>query len=181
MIEQNSGAGPTMADAETLFSAAHGNTADNFIEGDNVQEQLESFGTFVAAARLNMRKQTGLSGRPINVAPRFLLVPAELEMLGELLVTSVQPTRIADANPLGQSLTLLTEARLSSPSRWYLASDPAVIDGLEYAYLQGEEGPQTETRAGFEVDGVEIKFRLDFGAAFLDWRPWQMNEGTRSA
>jgi hypothetical protein len=43
--------------------------------------------------------------------------------------------------------------------------------------LQGSEGPQVTTRAGFEVDGVEIKVSLDFGAAFLDWRSWYKNDG----
>ena len=52
-----------------------------------------------------------------------------------------------------------------------------MIDGLEYAYLQGEEGPQIETKAGFEVDGMQFKVRLDFGGAFLDHRSWYMNPG----
>ena len=31
-------------------------------------------------------------------------------------------------------------------------------------------GDTVETKAGFEVDGMQFKVRLDFGAAFLDWR-----------
>ena len=54
---------------------------------------------------------------------------------------------------------------------------PTEIDGLEYAYLAGAPGPQTETRAGFEVDGVEVKVRLDFGGGFVDWRGWYSNAG----
>ena len=49
--------------------------------------------------------------------------------------------------------------------------------GLTYAYLAGSEGPQIETRAGFEVDGVETKVRLDYGAGFEDWRAWYTNGG----
>ena len=29
----------------------------------------------------------------------------------------------------------------------------------------------------FEVDGVQIKVRLDFGGGFVDWRGWQTNAG----
>jgi len=70
-----------------------------------------------------------------------------------------------------------TSIRLPSAARWYVAADPAQVEGLEYAYLQGEEGPQVETKAGFEVDGMQFKVRLDFGAAFLDCRSWYMNPG----
>ena len=49
--------------------------------------------------------------------------------------------------------------------------------GLEYAYLAGAPGPQIETRVGFEVDGVQLKVRLDFGGGFVDWRGWYTNAG----
>jgi hypothetical protein len=34
-----------------------------------------------------------------------------------------------------------------------------------------------ETRNGFDVDGVEIKCRLDFGAKAIDWRGLYRNPG----
>uniref|UniRef100_UPI0010AA5769 phage major capsid protein n=1 Tax=Paracoccus aeridis TaxID=1966466 RepID=UPI0010AA5769 len=37
-------------------------------------------------------------------------------------------------------------------------------------YLEGQQGAYIETRNGFDVDGVEIKCRLDFGAKAIDWR-----------
>ena len=54
---------------------------------------------------------------------------------------------------------------------------PAVIDGLEYAYLEGEPGPQVFSEIGFDVDGVRFKIRLDFGGAFVEPRGWFMNAG----
>ena len=60
---------------------------------------------------------------------------------------------------------------------WYLVADPAQIDGLEFAYLASEPGPQVDTQTGFRVDGVEVKVRLDFGAGFVDWRGWFFNDG----
>jgi hypothetical protein len=35
---------------------------------------------------------------------------------------------------------------ISSATRWYVAADATEIDGLEYAYLAGGEGPQIETK-----------------------------------
>lgn len=172
LLIAGSGLGPTMGDSKRLFHADHGNLAASGVDLAGA-EAIEG----LAAARLAMRKQTGLSGRRINVTPKYLLVPPELETGAEKLLASIQAATVDDVNPFSGKLQLLVEARLTSALRWYVASDPAMVEGLEYAYLQGAEGPQTETRAGFEVDGVEVKVRLDFGAAFLDYRGWYMNPG----
>jgi hypothetical protein len=91
-------------------------------------------------------------------------------------LTAIQATIVDDVNPFSR-LSLIVEPRLTDPARWYVAADPAEIDGLEYAYLAGSPGPQTETRAGFEVDGVEVKVRLDFGGGFVDHRGWYSDAG----
>ena len=59
-----------------------------------------------------------------------------------------------------------------------MIGDPAVMDTIEYAYLDGQEGVYTEQRAGFEVDGIEIKGRLDFAAKAIDFRNMAKNAGT---
>ncbi len=168
LLETGSGFGPEMDDGNALFDSEHGNLAGS---GAVLSE------TTLSAARLAMRKQQGLAKRPINVTPKFLIVPPELETTAEKLLAAIQPTNSNDVNPFATKLVLLVEARLTSPTRWYVVADPNMIEGLEYAYLQGEEGPQVETRAGFEVDGIEFKVRLDFGGAFLDHRGWHMNPG----
>ena len=60
---------------------------------------------------------------------------------------------------------------------WFLVASPAAIDTIEYAYLEGQEGVALETRMGFDVDGVEIRARLDFGAKAIDWRGLYKNPG----
>jgi phage head maturation protease len=168
LLESNSGAGPTMADTVALFHASHGNLAAS---GAAPSE------TTLNAARLAMRKQTGLAGGRISVAPRYILVPAELETATSKLVATITPTTVGDVNAFAGQLTPIVEARLASATRWYLAADPAQMDGLEYAYLDGEPGPQIESRTGFEVDGVQVKVRMDFGAGFIEHRGWYANTG----
>ncbi len=58
-----------------------------------------------------------------------------------------------------------------------MAADPALVDTLEYSYLEGEPGPQIETRAGFTIEGVETKVRLDFGCGVIDHRGLVKNAG----
>lgn len=163
------GVGPTMDDNNPLFHTDHGNVA---AAGGAIASDT------LSAARLAMRRQKGINGRPISIAPKFLVVPPELETTAEGILASIQPTKSDDVNVFGGKLDLVVESRLTDTARWYVAADPATVEGLEYAYLQGSEGPQTDSRAGFEVDGVEVKVRLDFGASFLDWRGWYMNSGS---
>ena len=168
LILDGAGLAPVMEDGLTLFHADHGNLA---------ADAAPPVSAPLSDARLAMRRQKSLAGNPTNVRPRFLLVPPELETAAERLVAAIQATKTDDVNPFGGALSVLVEPRLTNPSRWYLIADPAAVEGLEYAYLAGHEGPHTESRVGFEVDGVEFKVRLDFGAAFIDWRGWFMNEG----
>lgn len=168
LLEAGSGNGPTLSDGKTLFHADHGNKAGT---GAVISDAT------LSAARLALRTQKGLTDRIIRVTPKNLLVPPALETDAEKWLATVAPAKAADVNPFAGALGLVVEPRLSSATRWYVTADPAEIDGLEYAYLSGNEGPQVESRSGWDVDGVEIRVILDFGAGFVDHRGWFMNAG----
>lgn len=156
---------PSMSDSVAVFHADHGNLAAS------AAISVASLG----AGRLAMRRQTGLGGVLLNTTPKYLIVPPDLETIAEQVLTTINATAVADANPFGGKLTLLVEPRLTSATQWYIAADPAAMDGLEYSYLEGAPGPQIENRAGFEVDGMQIKVRLDFGCGWVDHRGWYRN------
>lgn len=158
---------PVMSDGTALFHADHGNLAAS---GSVISASS------ITAARTAMRRQTGLSGEAISVTPKFLIVPPEKEATAQQFVASITATKAADVNT-NTDLSVIVEPRFSSTTAWYLAAAPSEIDGLEYAYLEGAPGPQIESRNGFEVDGVQIKVRLDFGAGFVDHRGWFRNPG----
>lgn len=168
LLEAGTGNGPTMSDGKTLFHADHGNKAGT---GAVISDAT------LSAARLALRTQKGIEDRTIRVTPRNLLVPPALETTAEKWLASIAPATAADVNPFSGSLSLVVEPRLSSATRWYVTADPGEIDGLEFAYLSGAEGPQVESRSGWDVDGVEIRVILDFGAGFIDHRGWFMNAG----
>ncbi len=168
LLETGSGNGPTLSDGKTLFHADHGNKAGT---GAAISDAT------LSAARLALRTQKGIEDRTIRVTPRNLLVPPALETTAEKWLASIAPATAADVNPFSGSLSLVVEPRLSSATRWYVTADPGEIDGLEFAYLSGAEGPQVESRSGWDVDGVEIRVILDFGAGFIDHRGWFMNAG----
>ncbi|WP_414832202.1 prohead protease/major capsid protein fusion protein [Afifella sp. YEN Y35] len=171
----------TMGDGKALFHADHGNLASS--------GAIFSVDT-VGAARTAMRLQRtrapggkrGEKGYLIPIQPNLLVVPAALETKAMQFVSPiVVPTADADVNPFKSTLDVLAEPLLdeTSTAAWYLAADPgrSGVDTLEYAYLDGQEGVYTETRMGFDVDGVEFKARLDFGAGAMDYRGFYKNPG----
>lgn len=168
LLEANSGNGPTLSDSKALFHADHGNKAAS---GAAISD------TTLSAARLALRTQKGIEGRVIRVTPKNLLVPPALETVAEKWLATIAPATAADVNPFSGAMSLVVEPRLSSATRWYVTADPGEIDGLEFAYLSGNEGPQVESRSGWDVDGVEIRVILDFGAGFIDHRGWFQNPG----
>jgi hypothetical protein len=168
LLEANSGNGPTLSDTKALFHVDHGNKAAS---GAVISDAS------LSAARLALRTQNGSDGRIIRVTPKNLLVPPALETVAEKWLATIAPATAADVNPFSGAMSLVVEPRLSSATRWYVTADPGEIDGLEFAYLSGNEGPQVESRSGWDVDGVEIRVILDFGAGFIDHRGWFQNAG----
>ena len=166
-------ANPAMADGNALFHNSHKNLA-----GTGAALDVSSVG----AARAAMAKQTGLDKKTVlNVRPAFLIVPASLELKAEQLVAqNLVPAATSSVVPQSiRTLAPISEPRLDAASEtaWYLAASPNQIDTIEYAYLEGQQGAYIETRNGFDVDGVEIKCRLDFGAKAIDWRGLYKNPG----
>jgi phage head maturation protease len=168
LLEANSGNGPILSDTKALFHVDHGNKAAS---GAVISDAT------LSAARLALRTQKGIDGRIIRVTPKNLLVPPALETVAEKWLATIAPATAADVNPFSGAMSLVVEPRLSSATRWYITADPGEIDGLEFAYLSGNEGPQVESRSGWDVDGVEIRVILDFGAGFIDHRGWFQNAG----
>jgi len=167
---------PTMGDGKALFHADHKNLAN----GTGSALQLAS----MKAARTAMRKQKGLQNENLNIVPNFLIVPSELEQEAYQLTSSAYvPAKQDDVNEFrtgGRTAVepvvepILDEA---SETAWYMASSNSQVDTVEFCYLDGAEGPVIESQAGFEVDGVTWKCRLDFAAAAIDHRGLQKSTG----
>ena len=162
---------PTMADGTALFDAAHGNLGTASVVSEAA----------LAAAYRMFGQQRGLEARLISILPRYILVPpGSRSVEARKQITATTPANTAGVNTFAGRLEVIEEPRLiptAGQDPWFLAADPARIDTVEYAYLDGQQGVYTETRAGFEVDGLEIKARHDFAAKAIDWRGLLKNPG----
>ncbi|PVY78187.1 ATP-dependent protease ClpP protease subunit [Tamilnaduibacter salinus] len=159
---------PKLNDNKALFHADHGNISSGGWSGLTVAP--------LADARTLMRKQKGVNSKaPINVVPRFLIVPASRETEAEqLLASTVDPSKSNDTvNPnFVRSLHLVVDSRLDevSESVCYLAASPTQVDTITRAYLADTPRPYYEQREGWEVDGMHVKARLEFAAVPIDYR-----------
>lgn len=164
-------ANPVMGDGVTLFHASRGNLAG--------AGAVPSEATF-EAADIALGDQKDAAGKPLNLSYKYFLGAQKYAVAVKKLLTSVAAAKTGDVNVYQNAVTPIIENRLkpaTGTAPWFMAVDPGQWDTIEYAYLEGEEGLYTEERVGFEVDGMEIKGRLDFGAKAIDGRGLYMNPG----
>ena len=164
-------ANAAMNDGVALFHATHGNLGTaGAISETTLAEAYRAFGN-----------QKGLEGRVISVQPRYLITPPGTRSVeARKNVAATTPSGVSGVNAFAGRLEPIEEARLipaAGADPWFLSADPSRVDTVEYAYLDGANGIFTETRTGFEVDGIEIKARHDFATKAIDWRGLFKNAG----
>jgi len=166
---------PNMGDGKALFHADHKNLA-----GSGAAISVDT----LSAGRKAMRKQRDIAGvQRLNLSPRYLLVPSDLETATDVLLRSLSDpsaTNPNTVNPFQNRLTPIVDACLDVDSGaipYFLACDPGQMDTIEVAFLQGMREPTVESRTAFEVDGMEFKIRIVFGAKAIDWRGLYKNPG----
>ncbi|WP_108259281.1 phage major capsid protein [Mangrovicoccus ximenensis] len=163
-----SGDGINLDDGTAIFGtgATRGNK-----ESSGALITITAVSNMVAA----MRRRTGVGGEALDIRPRFLLVPPELETVARQFVGTVTATESQNVNPCS-FLEVLVEPGLASASQWYIAADPNTADGLAHSFVGGN-GPRVETKPGWETPTVEFRVRMDVGFGCLDWRALALNPG----
>jgi hypothetical protein len=162
-----------------LFSTAH----RNFRDGTDTALSGESLGLAVQL----FLDQVDADGQPINISPRFLLVPTALKMAARELLNSTffiatgtsEKKRIPTYNALAdEDLEVISSPYLSNANytgasslAWYLFADPAVVDTFEIGYLKGQRMPKVEKGdADFDTLGIKFRVYFDLGVREQDFR-----------
>ncbi len=161
-----------MQDGVALFDNKHGNVAGT---GEALSVKA------IAKAITAMRRQKGIQGEAtLNITPKYLVVPPELEVTAYQIVNStaaVDGVNSGVVNPYKGRFVVVADAELTDPDAWYLVADASQHDTIEVTYLNGVETPRLETRQGFDVDGIEYKVAFDCGVSALDFRGVFKNAG----
>ena len=175
-----SSTGPTLnQDSTALFEAS---SHKNYATGAGAPSTTTFDTAFVA-----MAKQTDPnSGKALNIAPRYFLVPKAIETTGRILVTSqYDPAAVYNSknfmapNPFVGRVELISDARLDalSTTAWYLLADPNRFDTVEVAFVDGIAEPYLREETEWDTRGVEWVVGVDFGVAALDFRGMYKHAG----
>lgn len=185
IFTSNSGVGPTLSDSIALFNASHSNLGTTALS-------ISEF----AAVRTAMRKQAELnSGERLGAltAPRFLLVPPDLEMTALQVLSSEYQYTYALSNGPAAPANVLTEgsahdARLAyarsrvivvdlwtDTNNWAAVADPRMYPtiGLGFRYgRQPEIFSVASPLAGlmFTNDTLPVKVRFFYAVGPMDYR-----------
>lgn len=161
-----------MQDNIALFDTKHGNVAGT---GEALSVKA------IAKAITAMRRQKGITDEAtLNITPKYLVVPPELEMTAYQIVNStaaVDGVNSGVVNPYKGRFIVVSDAELTDPDAWYLVADATQHDTIDVTYLNGVETPRLETRQGFKVDGIEYKVAFDVGVDAIDFRGLYKNAG----
>lgn len=157
-------------DGKALFHVDHKNLAAG-ADAAVVSEAL------LAKARTAMFRMKTPAGAPLPTIPKYLIVPMELMTAAEKIMASLLSSANQDVNTMKGKYEILTSPYLSSATEWYLAADTSRVEGLVYAYLEGEEGLFIDKETSFDNDSVTTKARLDFDCQVWDYRGWYKNPG----
>ncbi|MHC1758318.1 MAG: prohead protease/major capsid protein fusion protein [Negativicutes bacterium] len=158
----------------SIYSSPHGNLA-----GSAAALSVASIG----AGRAAMRKQKNLRAKEtLNIAPKFLIVPAAIETVAEQLLASISDPDGSNSNvknPFAGKLQLVCDAELDSNSltAWYLAVQAGLVDTIEVTYLNGQTSPFIESQVAFDVLGMKWRIYHDYGVTNLDYRGLYKNAG----
>jgi hypothetical protein len=161
---------PALTDTIACFHASHGNLAASGAVPSDVT---------LAAAKLAMRKQLDATGNPADTTPKFLVINAAQETTVDKLLATLYPTSSSTAETAARSLTPIVVPHFDKVSHtaWYVMADPSIAPVFEMAELSGMEGPQVETRQGFDTLGVDVRVVWHVGASAIDSRGGYKNPG----
>lgn len=159
---------PQMADGFNLFSTEHGNIGTGVINVANVNIGMSK-----------MMLQKDLDDELIDIMPAYLAGPSVQGATIKQFLGATVPSQDGEVNPFKGDLEPIIERRLdaSSALQWYMMANKSMIDMIEIARLSGEAGPVISQKEGFEVDGLKLKVRYDFGAKVLDHRGFYRSTG----
>lgn len=165
-----------LGDSIALFHASHSNLASS---GAVISAST------VSAGKAAMRKQKDSDDNEyLNIMPKFLLVPVALEDDAKEFITSTTKIGGSNANSAvpnvhRNSLEVVSDPTLdaTSTTAWYMVADPAIVELVQAVFLDGQQTPFIDEEVNFQTDALEMKVRLDYGFAAVDFRAGYKNAG----
>jgi len=179
LIPQRIGRGAALSLNDVIWTEFLANNATYYQAASAAAGNALSFAS-LSAATIAYNRLNDPDGNPLAIAPRILLVPPELELTANQLMSQsalfasslgstsskvVEPT----ANVLAGRYRIvrsnyLPAAGTVANSTWWLLSDPADLSALDVVFLNGQQVPTIEqVAADYQLLGVQMRGYMDFG------------------
>lgn len=173
--------GPTLGDGGAMFNATAlttaGGHANYTSSGTAISDTSITVGYALMAAQTGIGADNLGDGIKLNIQPKYLLAaPAKRNLAFQYTSSNYVPSAPTSMNSWAGQLTPVLDSNLSG-NRWWLFADPAMFPNFAYGSLAGAPGPRVSTRAGFEIEGVEMRVAFDFYVGGIDWRGGYCNAG----
>jgi hypothetical protein len=179
-------ANPNQTDGNALFSEAHKNLlsgADSVLAHEGLRKAVQLF-----------LDQVDADGQPINIEPRFLLVPTSLKHTAiELTKGATLIIAGGDTQTIRPALNVLADENLQvvsaphlanekyegcSSTAWYVFGSPSQVDTFEIGYLKGKRTPTVERGdTDFNTLGLWFRVYFDLGVREQDFRGMVKSNG----
>ncbi len=160
-----------LSNPSSFFSSTH----KNLLTGTTGALSVDG----LTKARTKFAKQT-YGDDPLNVLPKFLLVPPELSQVAEMLMKSTEllsTTTMPNMNPHAGLFEVVTCPYLSSTAisgnsetAYYLFADPRQIPTFKIAFIDGIDKPTIQSADLFDTLGISYRCFIAFGVKEQDWR-----------
>lgn len=134
----------------------------------------------LGAARVAMRKFKDDEGRPLNITPNVLLVGPALETTA-LKLRNNEYLANGDANPFKGTFEVVTDARITSDTAWFLLDTTKAVKPFIY---QERKAPVFVEQTSPENDDVFNRKKFKFGAEARSaggYGFWQLAVGSTGA
>lgn len=172
LLAQNSGLGPLQADSQPFF---HSNRSN--VNGTGAALSVAA----LDADRVVMGQQKDAQSLDyLSLKPAVLLVP--LSLGGQARVINAaqfnhDSTKLMQPNMVQNLFRDIIDTPRLSGTRRYLFADPSVAPAIVVSFLRGQREPVLESKAGWNVDGTELKVRFDYKAQMHDPKGAVTNAG----
>jgi hypothetical protein len=186
----NSNTGPVLSDTGALFNSTAASSAGGHA---NLLTTAFSYSGY-SAARTAMRKQTDQplgAGQKLQITPKYLLVPEDLEVSANTVRNSelIPGSANNDVNQFKGAFEVVVVPVWTDANDWALVADPAQYPAIWHIFPRGGRTPSLFT-ADSEVTGAmftndEMRFKIRqttyrFSSTYecspvSDWRPLHKN------
>jgi hypothetical protein len=171
----NSNLGPTLSDGNPIFHDRTGIV-------NNITTSAAISVANLDLDRVAMGSFKDISGNEVlDLSPAILLVSKSLggtaRVLNDAQYDPDTSNKLQKPNMVrGLFKDIVDTARLSGARR-YIFADPNIAPVIEVAFLDGQSEPFMETQDGWNIDGTEMKVRLDYAVGGVGYHGALTNAG----